>query len=360
MKPNQSSARDGSSAEAEPTQTVDAPGQASKRGDQAAEVPPLPPAPLPPSSPCSSQPTMASPAAPPVPPPPTTAVPVGGAPVTPAPSGPVGTPQPVPSAANSRKGWRAALIVINVVAMVITAIAVTLLLTNQNGDTVQTGQSLIESPTTTRSDSTSPGASATSSVTSPPATSAITEAPTTAAPATSPPTQAQNTTAAPATAAPTPAPTEPPPPALPSAYEARSMAQSAIEGLLSADSSNDVEGALGYLITPVDTWVEGDSKSLEAVRENLNDGKSDNTQLSIVGDVTLNSGPSASDLGPWEATVTYELRATGSYYSSKFEETRCIDNLQGMEDRIVGTEDGGAMIKSHRRTAKISNVCDYG
>ena len=70
-------------------------------------------------------------------------------------------------------------------------------------------------------------------------------------------------------------------------------------------------------------------------------------------------GPTPSDLGEWEATVTYELQATGTYFSEKYGEQRCINNVQLIEDKIVGTSDGGGRIKSHKRVQELSNACKY-
>ena len=150
-----------------------------------------------------------------------------------------------------------------------------------------------------------------------------------------------------------------PPAASPSAEDALSTAQSTIESFLSADSNNNIDEALGYLMEPLDMWVESSDQSLAQVREDIDGGKSDNTQLSIVGGVSLASGPTPSDLGEWEATVTYELQATGTYFSEKYGEQRCINNVQLIEDKIVGTSDGGGRIKSHKRVQELSNACKY-
>lgn len=375
MKPNQSSARDESSDDRDQSDpTVDNPlnsDQASLRdsippaapfpaaatdGDQQGSPPPLPPVPLPPTNAGSSQSSAREGSQPPIPPPPTVAPPtVGATPIPPA--APFGGVAPGSSAGHhDLRGWRATLVAINLAAIVITAIAVTLLLTNSDDKNVRTAQDLSESTTTAKPTTTSPAIAP--ETTNVPATTAAPPTPLPVPdPSTSSPSRAQITTA-PTSPPPTdPPPTEPPPPALPSADEALSTAQSTIEAFLAADSNNQIDEALGYLMEPLDTWVDKSDQSLGQVREDVDGGKSDNTQLSILGDVTLTSGPQTSDLGAWEATVTYQLQATGSFYSQKYQGERCINNVQQIEDRIVGSPDGDAWIKGHRRVEELSNEC---
>ncbi len=374
VKPNQSSARDGSSDDgnqSEPPVSGPVNGEQTSQhdflppispfpggtdhGDQRDGVP-LPPVPLPPSNAGSSQTSVRGGSVPPVPPPPTAAPPTVGNPAMP-PAAPLGAVAPEPPLAHSnRSGWRAALVAINLAAIIITAIAVTLLLTTNDDTRVDISQPLSETTTTARPAATSPATSP--AATSSPVTTVVQASPVPdAAPTPSSPSRAQITTTPTSPPATEPPPTEPPPPALPSEEDARYTAQSTIEAFLAADSSNQVDEALGYLMEPLDTWVDATDQSLSQVREDIDGSKSDNTQLTMLGDVTLTSGPQTSDLGDWEVSVTYELQATGSYYSDKYQEDRCIDNVQQIEDRIVVTSDGEAKIKGHRRVMEVSNNC---
>ncbi len=334
VKPNQSSARDGSSDD-----------------DDRSDLP-APPLPLPPSNAGSIQ--SSARGGPAAQPPPTPAPPGIGMPPMPPPTSPDRISPVPPVEQTSRTGWRAALVTINVVAIVITAIAVTLLITGRDNDKVDTSQVLSETTTSARAATTSLGTSPVQTDATATTADRVAPAPS-SAPVTSSSTRAQ-ITVPPTTS---PPPTEPPPPALPSAEDALSTAQSTIESFLSADSNNNIDEALGYLMEPLDMWVESSDQSLAQVREDIDGGKSDNTQLSIVGGVSLASGPTPSDLGEWEATVTYELQATGTYFSEKYGEQRCINNVQLIEDKIVGTSDGGGRIKSHKRVQELSNACKY-
>jgi len=126
---------------------------------------------------------------------------------------------------------------------------------------------------------------------------------------------------------------------------------------MTADSNNDIDGALSHLAPPMDYWVDDPGpRSLEQLRDDIGGDKSDNTTLEFAQTPTLVSGPESSGLGGWTATVTYQLRATGSFVSETGEE-KCIDNVQTFVDVILGTPDGDALIKSHKKEGVPVNRC---
>lgn len=341
MKPNQHGARD---------DAPNGPGGGAadtERGaadTNEAPAPPPPPVSMPPTGGSPPQPSYRSqglPAPPPAPLPPTTGpVPAPGV------TGPLPAPQGVALVDDSHKTWRMALIAINIIALLITAVAITLLLTNNRSESAS---------------ATTAGQTSTNATTTAPATTA--QAPATTAPAPTP----APATPAPATPAPTAAPRPPPTPApttqrpapdplLPSTDEVHHLAKDTIEGFLQADNDNQVDVAIGYLLPPVDEWVDEGSLSESGLRDNIGGDKSSDVWLTLASDITVLSGPAAGGPGEWTATVGYNLGATGNYVS-KDGETKCVDNVVAYVDKIVGYEDGGR-IKSHKKTKVVSDSCN--
>lgn len=179
-----------------------------------------------------------------------------------------------------------ALIAINIIALLITAVAITLLLTNNRSESAS---------------ATTAGQTSTNATTTAPATTAQAPA-TTAAPTPAP------ATPAPATPAPTAAPRPPPTPApttqrpapdplLPSTDEVHHLAKDTIEGFLQADNDNQVDVAIGYLLPPVDEWVDEGSLSESGLRDNIGGDKSSDVWLTLASDITVLSGPAAGGRG---------------------------------------------------------------